>query len=251
MNNENRQPIYISGYPKSGNTWLTRLLADCLNCPSGASVPKLDSTEPATGGQNRSEPFIVRKGHFLLQDGLDGGFVPGPHRMNWQLQKEERVIFIVRDPRDIAVSGSHYWNRTIFQFSMDMLNGTGGVRMVGNWGKYVRRWIEIEKQGFQFHTIRYEDLLDDPKEQILIALINLDLPIDEDRIDGAIVRQSFSRMKAKIQANGDSFPLGREANLRLLRQGGKQYWFDNFDDRAMLMMSKDRNFRLAKREFGY
>lgn len=244
-------PVYVAGYPKSGTTWLTRLLSDCLNCPSGASIPKLDKTEPATGGKNRKEPFIVRKGHFLLQDGLDGGFVPGAHQMNWQLQDEERVVFIVRDPRDIAVSGSHYWNKTIFQFSVDMIHGTGGVRMVGNWGKYVRRWIEIGKQGFRFHSIRYEDLLDNPKDQILVALINLDLPIDEERIDGAIVRQSFSRMKRRIQDEGDLFPLGREANLRLLREGGKDYWLKSFDDRALLMMSNDRDFRLAKREFGY
>ena len=61
-------PIYVIGYPKSGTTWLTRMLGDLFECPTGASIAAADDSEIATEGADRVSDYVVRKGHFVFTE---------------------------------------------------------------------------------------------------------------------------------------------------------------------------------------
>lgn len=74
--------IYTTGYPRSGNTWLGWLLADCLDANWNSNGDLLK-----TGVSNKSGHEIV-KTHSIEQFG--------------------KTVFIYRDPRDVAVSVMHY-----------------------------------------------------------------------------------------------------------------------------------------------
>lgn len=208
-----RQTIYIAAYPKSGSTWLTRLLADVLNSPSGGCMPEEDNKEIATEGQDRPGPYMVRKGHFvLIDDDGPGPIVPSPHRLAWKRLTNERIVFLARDPRDICISGAYHWRTTPRLFLERMIKGD--VARCGRWDNYYNQAIE---RGI--FIAAYERLLNDARAAIQEILDNLNLTAAGD-IGAAIARQSFT-----ARATGKD-----EAELRRnnMRKGIVGDWCNHF-----------------------
>lgn len=202
-----RQTIYVSSYPKSGSTWCTRLLGDVLDSPTGGCMPEEDTKEIATEGQNRPGPYIIRKGHFVLIDNDTGPVVPNPHRLAWKQLTDERIVFLVRDPRDICVSGAWHWQKPVEIFLDRMIKGE--VARCGRWDKYNSKYLEL----FGWHNgIRYEDLLNDTKETIRYLLDYFVITdIQSSHINAAIARNTFESRKAQI---GNDYQVLRRNNMR-------------------------------------
>ncbi len=229
--------IYVAGYPKSGNTWLTRLLADVGNCPSGGCRPEDDHHEPATEGLDRPSDYVVRKGHFRLVGNESGEVVPVEHRLAWRNITDEGVVFIYRDPRDIILSGADYWRRS-WQEQLDMVcKGTGSMRLHGSWAEYMREWLnaelfEVPTEGFRFATVSYEDLRKDTVGEVVRILMELNvcLPFPLKSIRHAVERQSFKTRKAWMKKHGDSLVFGdKKFHLHSMPKGRVGDWRKIFD----------------------
>ena len=229
----NRGTIYVAGYPKSGNTWLTRLLADVLNCPAGGCRPEDDHHEPATEGLDRLSDYVVRKGHFRLV-GSDGGkVVPTEHRLAWRNITDEKVVLIYRDPRDVILSGADYW-RVSWREQLDRVClGKESMRLHGSWAEYMREWMNSEPS-FNFASVSYEDLMEDPVKQIILILISFDMSVPQgDQIRAAVERQSFARRKAWTRKHGDNLTFGdKKFHLHLMKKGRLGEWKQVFDAAA-------------------
>lgn len=209
----NDQTIYVAGYPKSGTTYLTRLLGDVLNSPTGGCVPSEDKNEVATEGLSRPGSYVVRKGHFvLIDDKGDGPVVPHPHRLAWQQLTNERIIFLVRDPRDICVSGAYHWNCSVGEFLERMI--VGSVARCGRWDKYCNDWLKPDggdfskplesPEGYITAVIKYEDLITETRYTISTLgqhIYGIRDTFELGTIDGIIERQSFANRKAQIGDN--------------------------------------------------
>jgi hypothetical protein len=92
--------IIIVGYPKSGNTWITRLVAELIQCPvAGFWKTPPSYTEIAVEGSNRKSEFECYKSHLSYQSLIKDS-----------RQDKLKLIFVVRDPRDIAISGASYFS---------------------------------------------------------------------------------------------------------------------------------------------
>lgn len=221
--------IYVAGYPKSGNTWFTRLIGDALNCPTGGSLPKEDEREIATERDNRwNRSCVVRKGHFVLSDDPAITAVQRAHRMNWQgiRSSEHRVVFVMRDPRDIAVSAAHHWNIPVDSTLRNMTMGTNNFRAVGPWKKYVETWMERWEK-FVCTPVRYEDMLKGP-ETLLSLFASLNFVVNEEDTIAAYKRQSFSNRVKDIEERGHQYKLGKEFNRKFMRKGIAGDWRNHF-----------------------
>jgi len=205
------EAIYVVGYPRSGCTWLTRLVSSSLGLAAGGAHPFLDASEPAT--QDGDSP-IVRKGHYeLIRKARDFKEmetpVPEPeHKMYWRVLTDEPVFYIVRDPRDIAVSGAHYWPKfTVSQFLHYMAYKRP-------WWRHVSLWLNVP---YPVEVIRYEDLLDHTCGTLLGAFKRNGLDCDVNRIREAVEHWDFNTH------------IDRGASRRMLRKGISGDWRNYFD----------------------
>jgi len=240
-----REPIYVAGYPKSGTTWLTRLLADCLDCAAGGCMPKEDGKEMASEGWNRPEPYVVRKGHFVLTDEGDS-LVPRPHRMVAEHHAGEPVVFILRDPRDVAVSGSYHWGAPTIEFLHAMVKGVGPVRAIGPWIDYNRAWL---KSPLVRATVKYEWMKKDAVREMLRLVGLIGGHADRKQIKEAVHRQSFTVRRAWIRAYGDRLNLGRAHNMMMMRKGKVGDWKVHFDRECIKYANE--HLRGPMEEMGY
>jgi Sulfotransferase domain len=254
--------VIVVGYPKSGNTWVTRLVAELLGCPVAGFWAK-QSAEIAVEGSDRQSPFACWKAHY-------------PYRKLSRFKEfpAARVINVVRDPRDIAISGAHYFNfppkstllrriaaaipgrrkfqgthfddteRRVNLMIRALLRGeTSGDE---KW----RRWLSVpwrdHVEAYRDHgtfMIRYEDLLDGPEAECLRILDYLGVTRSQEDVRRAIDRQSFDSARSRFAHLGDA------RRLKFLREGKKEQWRLGLTRNQKLIF--DRELGDCLQRFGY
>ena len=226
----NRQQVLVVGYPRSGNTHLARLLGDILNAPVTGAY---NATPLAQEGLDRNGPYVVRQLHLRpLQCEVDGPAL----RTGWcfceNLWKDERIVQILRDPRDIAVSAFHYWERPSINDTLkSMISGLHPLKACGPWSKYIDAWIDVSERS-PLHSITtafYEDLINAPAEALTRVLTHLNIEgISHEDIERAIERQSFSAKRKQVELDGNERPYGSTIQLKHMRKGIIGDWRNHF-----------------------
>lgn len=232
-----KQSIIICGYPKSGNTWLTRLSAEILHCPVAGFWCAPFKRDESVEGLDRQSHYQCFKAHHA-HDALE-------HTLRFYGNGNEKVIYIYRDPRAVAVSAFHYFSirpqfrrlhallstiplglRIYFSlFHADayrletivkgLVEGTseGGWLQVP-WHRHVEGYLE--KEGIL--TLSYETLKADTLSTALEIVDFLGIRRSEEAVNEAIQAQSFERKKQKFQEEGNTH------QAQFLRRGQSEAW---------------------------
>ena len=125
---------FLVSYPKSGNTWVRFLLANLIHPNETVSFANINRLLPAPG--------VITK-RFLKS-------VPRPRILKSHEPFDARfrkVIYLVRDPRDVAVSEYHFDLKkryiepdvTLEQFVERFIKGT--TAGYGSWWEHAASWI--------------------------------------------------------------------------------------------------------------
>lgn len=237
MSNSTPINIIISGYPKSGTTWLTKLVAGILDCPA-AGFWGVEGDNLSIEGTKKVSPFRCYKAHQLYPELSE-------YSMNYS-----SVIYVVRDPRDIVVSGAHHytflpsWLRTLLRItirssetrhkifykltslvSIEKRKNEMLAQVIGESkspSKWLRHSWSQHVASYQDQSgvlvLRYEDLLDDPLAQCKQIAHWLDHTIDDDQLESIIKQNSFDQKKSQHLQHGDYF------NHRHMRKGIANQW---------------------------
>jgi hypothetical protein len=191
--------IFLTSYPRSGNTW-TRFL-----------VGNLVHTEEAVTFLNveRLVPDMYKHGDYYMRH------LPRPRILKSHEvfdPRYKRVIYIVRDPRDVAISNYHWEmkqravsdNVPIEDFLPDWIEGKVWDRL-GNWGDHVTSWLSTRGDSKGFIILRYEDMIEDPARE-LVKVANL-LGIDpvKERLTRAADLSSADRMRKLEETQGNKW----------------------------------------------
>jgi hypothetical protein len=236
-----KKNIIIVGYPKSGTTWLVRLVAELISCPVYGDWG-FETTEALyKEGSDRDSVYQCFKSHHTYVELQKASEL-----------KIHKIIYIVRDPRDIVISGVHYFNfkRTLFskmsKFSKatTLLNKTISnkekkkqmILSVLNGSETVNTW---HKNSWQKHYstylnknilfVKYEDLIDSPEIEGKNILNYLKISVPETHIKKSIEKQSFQNKKLEIINSND------KQLKKLLRQGKYGYWKKEFSKKEILL----------------
>lgn len=177
-------PLFIvNGIERSGTTWITRLLAQCLDSPSITRYHDAEYSYKADSvvwGLDRPNRPICRL-HYPVS------LIP-PDYYNIP------ILLVVRDPRDHAVS--HYHASTGIMKRPDIDSHARWV--AGTWDIFYSQWLGDERW-----WMRYEDMHENPYGEIRAAIGAFGLPIPSDEtVTAAIHDNEFSRMENHSKRKG-------------------------------------------------
>jgi len=211
--------IFLVSFPKSGNTWTRFLLAN-LRFPD----------QPATWANiNRliPDPTVTTKRDF---DQMPRPRIIKSHECFDP--RYPRVVYIVRDPRDVVVSQYHY-HRKIRKIEDDSPMEKFVTRFLagetcphGSWGQNVSTWLTTSEGNPRFLLLRYEDLVADTARELAKVVAFLDLSAGPERIAQAVERSSADRMRQleKRQPDKNELMKGSRKDLSFVRAAGSGGW---------------------------
>jgi hypothetical protein len=227
--------VFVVSYPRSGNTW-TRFLIGNLIYPN----------DPVTFSNIESRvPEIYFNGDRFLRQ------LPRPR----VLKSHEcfqphypRVIYIVRDPRDVAISSYHHNVKArnipddypVAGFVPDFIAGRFDPRF-GSWRDSVLSWTAVRKDNPQFLMLRYEDMKADPASELRQVVAFLErcsfrkIDSSAEALQRAIELSSPERMRAleKQEAGNWVLTKGTRPDKPFVRSATAGSWKSQLDAKSV------------------
>jgi len=200
---------FVISYPKSGNTW-TRFLIANLAYPN----EQVDFTNI-----NRLIADIALASKNFLKS------LPRPRILKSHEAFDARfknVIYIVRDPRDVALSEYHFEVKRkhveqgfpIDQYVNRFVAGESGP--YGSWAENVASWVATRQNSPRFLLLRYEDMLADPARELAKVATFLGFEAEPGRLARAVERSSADRMRKLEVAQADQWSATKNTRKDML-----------------------------------
>lgn len=217
--------IIVAGYPRSGNTWLSRLLGEVLQAP----VTGWRNAVPlAREGLDRASSITVRQLHvkpcyeFEAKEALLSAYAFATNARTTQY-----IVHIMRDPRDVAVSVKFYWELDSFADALECVaTGAQPLAGVGVWKTFNALWFAVNEL-WVLHTT-YESLHSAPESTLrdLTSQMGVSPSVP---VKNAVDAQEIG-FKRKLIASepGDARPYGSTIQLKHLRKGIVGDWRTQF-----------------------
>jgi hypothetical protein len=188
--------VFLASYPRSGNTWLRAVIAEIMFGDSGKNIADLDRIVPDLHVPPLNENVIPAKFHVVKTH------EPYHHQHGARLK---RVIYILRDPRDVAISFYRYshglgnYDGNLDPFLTDWL---AGRIWPCSWRDHVMSWTDAWGTASppEVIVLRYEDLLQRPEDHVLAIAQFLGYSLDQSRLSEVILHTTSDEMRRKEKA---------------------------------------------------
>lgn len=203
--------IYLASFPKSGNTWLRFLLANCLH-DGDVNFDNINKIMPTSLDELQNHEAIeFVKEHRTLN--------------NIKAEKDSRAILIIRDPFDCLLSFYKFINQ---QYPGMFKNHREFARnyhvFYNTWGKNVKSWL----QHSNLKIIKYEDLKLQPEIILPELLAFCNMQVCDEKFKSAIGKSSIDNMR-KLP-NQSKFMSAAKKNAQFVNSGEVGVGIDQFSD---------------------
>ncbi len=219
--------VWVASYPKSGNTWMRAFLGNYLaNQDKPVDINALHNTLLSEANSYHYQPYISAEKKTTDVDMMDlirlrprvhadmarnaqGSIFVKTHNFLGEYkgfplhnaQVTSGAIVVVRNPLDVVVSMSNYFNYDIdhtIAFMADELTGTpneeGNVpQIISSWSVHTKSWAENTEDSVL--VVRYEDMLANAQKTFRKVESFLKLKKDPKRLRRAIQFSSFEQLK--------------------------------------------------------
>jgi hypothetical protein len=225
---------WLASYPKSGNTWLRALLMTLVS-DKPADINRLSMLGGFAGSRAQFDNALGIDGAVLSREqeanlrprvfefmaaGAERALYCKAHDAYHLTPAGEPLfpaaatrgaVYVVRDPRAVAVSLAHYTGQSIDEAIAHMDNpealSGGSTRRLSEhlrqrllrWSDHVESWLGAP---FPVHLLRYEDMQADPNAALGAVAAFLGLPCDRAAIAAAVEAATFSRLQAQEREAG-------------------------------------------------
>jgi hypothetical protein len=191
---------FVVSYPRSGNTWTRFLIANLAFPSESVTFANIERLIPDTSSQsNRAlkrtpRPRIIKSHQY---------FDP----------RYKRVIYIVRDPRDLVLSYYNFQrkcrqiadNYPLANYVDDFVNSRLISADWGSWGENVASWIYTRANKSGFLLLRYEDMMSATEKEVQRISAFLRLEPTPERLKQAIEASSPERMREMERTQSDQW----------------------------------------------
>ena len=221
--------IWISSYPKSGNTWVRSIISSLVHSESGifhfnqlTNIPQFPDEKYFQEFTNNFRDINqIKKYWIIAQDkiNLDNKIkFFKTHHINCKIGKDnftnkentKATIYVVRDPRNLISSISNHYSKTIeesfdFLTTPSLIGGKqelGGIKkndlvtLLGTWDEHYKFWTQNNEN---LLIIKYENLIINTKkeiERIVIFLRKfLTIKIDDQKEKNILETTSFKSLR--------------------------------------------------------
>ncbi len=213
---------FLIAYPKSGNTWTRFLVGNLLNGDRQVDFLNIPELIPH---------FDVMPNRFFLR-------MPRPRLINCHeafRPHYKRVIYVVRDPRDVVVSLFHFQRKRriiedgypLHSFVSRFVAGeTCQPPRLGSWEQNVTSWLAMRQNDPDFLLLRYEDMLRETEPALTKIASFLGIDATPERIARAVERSSAREMQSLEKAQGNEWhqTKGTRQDVQFVRSARAGGW---------------------------
>ncbi len=275
--------VWIASYPKSGNTWMRVYLYHLMRLMNGLprsdndlhALDKASTYEARLVGlfeemlgkplatASRYEVALVRpQVHATIVQRTGSVSLVKTHAALGQLGNLPThnlavscgTIYIVRDPRDIAISLAAYNGSTIDATIADMETPSYGTEnnpdaafeVWGSWSENVLSWTNKPHEAVL--VVRYEDMHAEPTRTFAAVAEHLRQKPTEEQIAEAVALSSFKELRDAETSIGD-FRERSEHSDRFFREGRAGEWREKLTPEQVSRIEDKHHDMMMK--FGY
>ncbi len=279
--------VWLSSYPKSGNTYLRSLLSAYIFSDDG-----IFNFELLKNFIQFPNKFIFEKLGLNISNNLEleSNYIKAQEYIN-QMGKKERihfvkthsscasiglnkftdlkntlgVVYIVRDPRNVVTSYSNHFQKSheeatndiTGELSIGVNSKTHPSTFVGSWQFHYNSWKQFSKYQ-RFLLIKYEDLIKNPEKnllQILKFIFNLgnsNFKLDKKKFENTIKSTSFKQMQILEKNYGfDEAATKKKTGekIKFFNLGSENNWEKTLD--VSLVKKIENSFTVEMKELKY
>jgi hypothetical protein len=217
---------FLVSYPKSGNTWARLLISNLLSPEKPADLWTINRLVPELESVTKRQ--LVRMPRPRL---IKSHFVFDP--------RYPRVIYIVRDPRDVVISEYHYQRKTrtiedeypMADYVSRFVRGKTYMN-VGSWGEHVASWLITRDRDQRFLLVKYETLLSDTVGELARIADFLGIQATVQRLTEVSQLSSADRMRKleATQSNASSLMKKGRKDVPFVRAARSGSWKSELSD---------------------
>jgi len=184
--------VYIISHPRSGRTWLRLLLGKILCEKYGFSDKYMLDIYKLTTLAGILRTQLIHD-HISYTESYKYFYLPEDKK----IYANKKVIFLVRDIKDVLVSYYYYVLKRDREFEGSISNFIRtekyGVKKIVN---FYNSWYESRNIPLEFMVLRYEDMMNNPEANLIKTINFLGLEnIDVYTIKKAIEFAKFDNLK--------------------------------------------------------
>src|SRR5437016_8726906 len=182
---------FIVSYPRSGNTWTRFLVANLLHLEEPATFLNIERWVPDSEAQ--SSRYLKR--------------IPRPRGIKSHQyfdHRFKRIVYIVRDPRDVALSYYDFQRKyrqihdeyPLTRYVSDFVAGRLSSASWGTWREHVGSWISARGGQSGFLLLRYEDMIADTESELSKVAVFLGVNATPQTLSQTVQRNSAERLRS-------------------------------------------------------